>query len=178
MKKSVRKLKKKSKVVFLVLLIILALFLSIYFFLKNKKNNLILIEPDKRSNKKLIPTNTPIPRPIPRGKVGFTVSLGQKVPGPRMSQGFIDPYDPALEEKQTLTIEVNNFDKPVEKVSAILTTDNKVSPEYPLKQIDGTENSGHWQGSWAVDDSYFYNYVLTIKATGPNGTSKVDITLR
>ena len=95
-----------------------------------------------------------------------------------MGQGFIDPYDPALEEKQTLTIEVNNFDKPVEKVTAILTTDNKVSPEYPLKQIDGTENNGHWQGSWTVNNSYLHNYVLTIKAVGPNGTSKVDITLR
>jgi len=95
-----------------------------------------------------------------------------------MGQGSIDPYDPAPGAQQTLTIEINNFDKPVEKVTAILTTDNKVSPEYPLKQIDGTENSGHWQGSWIINDSYLYNYILTIKATGTNGTSKVDITLR
>lgn len=163
----------------IVLLIILVVFLLIYLSLK-KKTDLLdkIIKNQPKKNLTLTPANAPPPKPIPHGKQGFIVSLGQKVPGPRMGQGFIDPYDPALEEKQTLTIEVNNFDKPVEKVTAILTTDNKVSPEYPLKQIDGTENNGHWQGSWTVNNSYLHNYVLTIKAVGPNGTSKVDITLR
>ena len=171
--------KTMAKKNFLVLLVILVVFLLSYLSLK-KKTDLLdkIIKNQPENNLTLIPTNTPTPRPIPHGKQSFSVSLGQKVPGPRMGQGFIDPYDPALEEKQTLTIEVNNFDKPVEKVAAILTTDNKVSPEYPLKQIDGTENNGHWQGSWTVNNSYLHNYVLTIKAVGPNGTSKVDITLR
>ena len=165
-------------VIFLVLLSIFIFFLSTYFSLKNKKNRLTLVESGKRSKQLLIPTNTPTPKPIPHGKTTFSVSLSQKVPGPRIGQGFIDPYDPALGGKQTLTIEINNFDKSVEKVVAVLTTDNKVSPEYQLKQIDGAENKGHWQGSWTVNDSYLYNYLLTVKATGPNGTSKIDITLR
>ena len=171
--------KTMAKKNFLVLLVILVVFLLIYLSLK-KKTDLLdkIIKNQPKKNLTLTPANAPPPKPIPHGKQGFIVSLGQKVPGPRMGQGFIDPYDPAPGAQQTLTIEINNFDKPVEKVAAILTTDNKVSPEYPLKQIDGTENNGHWQGSWTVNNSYLHNYVLTIKAVGPNGTSKVDITLR
>jgi len=128
------------------------------------------IESDKRAPAN-IPTPTRVPRPIPHGKTEFTVSTGKGSPGPLMSQGFIDPYDPKLGGIQTLVIEVA---EPVEKVTAILITDNKTSPEYQLKKIKGTT----WQVSWKVNDSYLYRYVLTIKATGPTGTSKIDITLR
>lgn len=159
------------------LLTMLALFIVVFFSIKqtsvSTENGPTSIESDKR--KKITPTNIPIitrtPKPIPHGKVEFGVSTGKNSVGPRMGQGFIDPYDPETGAIQTLTIEVTES---VEKVVAILTTDHKISPEYQLKKAQGTI----WQGSWKINDSYLYRYTLTIKATGPTGTSKVDITLR
>lgn len=158
---------------FFALLTMLVLFIVVIFSIKQTsvltENGPASIESDKR--KKITPTNAPSPKLIPHGKVEFGVSTGKGSKGPQMSQGSIDPYDPELGATQTLVIEVA---EPVEKVTAILVTDNKTSPEYQLKKVKGTT----WVGSWKVDDSYLYKYVLTIKATGPNGTSKVDITLR
>lgn len=155
------------------LLTMLVLFIVVIFSIKQTavltENGPTSIESDKR--KKITPTSAPSPKPIPHGKVEFTVSTGKNSKGPQMSQGFIDPYDPELGAIQTLVIEVA---EPVEKVTAILVTDNKTSAEYQLKKVKGTT----WAGSWKINDSYLYKYVLTIKATGPNGTSKVDITLR
>lgn len=155
------------------LLTMLVLFIVVIFSIKQTavltENGPTSIESDKR--KKITPTNTPSPKPIPHGKVEFAVSTGKGSTGPRMSQGFIDPYDPKPGAIQTLAIEVA---EPVEKVTAILITDNKTSQEYQLKKVKGTT----WAASWKINDSYLYKYVLTIKATGPNGTSKVDITLR
>ncbi|MFA6081343.1 MAG: hypothetical protein WC741_02960 [Patescibacteria group bacterium] len=155
------------------LLTMLVLFIVVFFSIKQTavptENGPTSIESDKRE--KITPTNTPTPKPIPHGKVEFGVSVGKGTKGPIMSQGSIDPYDPEHGAVQTLTIEVS---EPVEKVVAILATDNKVSQEYKLKKVKGTT----WKGSWRVNDSYLYNYILTIKATGPTGTSKIDYTLR
>ncbi|MFA6532444.1 MAG: hypothetical protein WCT22_00425 [Patescibacteria group bacterium] len=156
------------------LLTLLVLFVVVIFSIKQFpvpiEKGPSSIESDKRA-----PTNIPIPtrvpRPIPHGKTEFTVSTGKGSPGPLMSQGSINPYDPKLGGIQTLEIEVA---EPVSKVVAVLMTDHKNSPKYPLKKIKGTT----WQGSWKVNDSYLYRYVLTIEATGPTGTSKIDITLR
>ena len=156
------------------LLTMLVLFVVLIFSIKQTsvltKNGPASIESDKRTPTN-IPTVTRIPRPIPHGKTEFTVSTGKGSPGPRMIQGFIDPYDPSLGKIQTLIIQVA---EPVEKVTAILITDNKTSQEYQLKKVKGTT----WAGSWKVNDSYLYKYVLTIKASGSTGTSKIDITLR
>lgn len=169
-------MKDKNKIewgFFSILFVVLILLLVFYFSSKQKpnltKSGPTSIESDKRE--KIPPTNTPTPKPIPHGKVEFTVSTGKNSTGPRMRKGSIDPYDPDLGATQTFTIDV---DEPVNKVIAILTTDNKVSSEYQLKKTTGTT----WQGSWKVNDSYLYKYKLTIKAVGPNGTSKVGITLR
>jgi hypothetical protein len=156
-----------------MLVLFVVLILSIKQTAVPTKNEPTSIESDKR--KRITPTDIPIitrtPRPIPHGKVEFSVSVGKGSTGPQMSQGFIDPYDPEFGGVQNLVIEVA---EPVEKVTAILVTDNKTSPEYQLKKVKDTT----WLASWKVRDSYLYKYVLTIKATGPNGSSKVDITLR
>lgn len=161
---------------FFALLTMLVLLVVVIFSIKQTRvpteNGPTSIESDKRE--KINPANpiiTRTPRPIPHGKVEFSVSVGKNSVGPRMSQGFIDPYDPELGTIQTLVIEVA---EPVEKVTATLITDNKTSQEYQLKKVKGTT----WMGRWKMKDSYLYKYVLTIKAIGPNGTSKVDITLR
>jgi len=97
--------------------------------------------------------------------------------GPRMGAGSIDPYDPAKGGKQQVTIEIGDK-TPIQKVVAILKTDNKTSPAVELKPLNGATNQGNWQGEWIVDDTYLYTYILTIRATSASGTSYTDILLR
>ncbi len=125
-------------------------------------------------SQKPVATATPLPKPIPKGKTDFFVSVGNNVKGPRMGKGTIDPYDPGVGAQQTMTIEVNDT-VPVEKVVAILKTDTKTSAELSLTPVPGTKN---WKGSWTMEDSYLYTYQLTIKATSASGTSSVDVLLR
>lgn len=124
------------------------------------------------------PSPTPSPKPIAHGKSGFLISLGSNVKGPRMGKLDIDPYDPAVNSQQKITIEVVDKDNPVSKVYAILQTDNKTSPRHELKLVSGTTTSGNWEGNWTVQDTYLYNYVLTLEAVSLSGTSSVNITLR
>ena len=125
----------------------------------------------------VIPSSTPSPKPIPKGKRGFSVSMSSNLNGPRIGRGEIDPYDPSLNQLQKLTIEVNDT-VPVESVTATLKTDNKISQEYQLSPNTSNQLIGNWTGQWVVDDSYLYTYVLTIKAVSRNGTSQIDVTLR
>jgi hypothetical protein len=122
-------------------------------------------------------TPTPTPRPIPHGKEDFFVSIGSGSKGPKMGKGTIDPYDPALNSQQQLTIEVGD-PVGVSQVETILETDHKKIGPFQLKLINGDNKSGNWNGEWLVDDSYLYKYVLTINATGASGQSSVSVTLR
>lgn len=122
------------------------------------------------------PTNTPTPRPLPHGKRTFVVSLPANAVGPRIGKGTIDPYDPVLNGKQTVTIEVNDS-VPVQKVVAVLQTDNKTVEQAMAPQTPG-QTKGNWTGTWTVDDTYNQIYTLTIKATSAKGTTMADITTR
>jgi hypothetical protein len=120
---------------------------------------------------------TPSPRPIPHGKMGFTVGQSDKTV-PQFGKGSIDPYDPEKGSTQTVTITVKHK-KPVTKVTATLKTDKNISAPVPLALVDGTNTNGQWQGSWKVTDTYLYIYKLILKAesaSGPEGS--VEITLR
>ena len=119
-------------------------------------------------------TPTPKPKPIPHGKKNFFTTINGD--GPKMGQGTIDPYDPALNSTQQLTIEV--ADSKVSKVEAFLQTDHNKTGPFQLKLISGSDKSGNWNGEWTVDDSYFYKYLLTIVATGAKGESSVTINFR
>jgi len=121
------------------------------------------------------PSATPIPRPIPRGKTGFTISSGDEG-GPQTGSGFIDPYDPEVGEKQTISITVKD-NQPVTSVSVTMKTDNGLK-EYPMKLAEGTATDGRWEGTWAVEDTHLYMYHAILKAVGAKGESLADITLR
>ena len=125
-----------------------------------------------------MPTPSPLssPKPIPRGKIGFSVSQADKTK-PQFSQGEIDPYDPPKGGRQSVTISVRD-EQPVSQVSAVLKTDNAVSQPVSFKLIDGSAADGTWQGSWTVDDSYLYNYNLILTAVSSRGQTSVEITLR
>lgn len=123
------------------------------------------------------PTPTPIPpRPIPHGKIGFTVGQSDKTV-PLFGRGFVDPYDPAKGSTQTVTIAVK-YTKPVTKVTAVLKTDNNISQPYPFKLISGSDTEGEWQGSWQITDTYLYTYALVFNAESSNKSGSVEVTLR
>jgi hypothetical protein len=120
------------------------------------------------------PTITPSPRPLPHGKRSFIVSLPVNTQGPRIGKGTIDPYDPAINGKQTLTIEVNDT-VPVQKVVAILKTDND-TVENELQPVTSQgQMKGNWVGSWTVSDTYLKTYSLSVRAVSSSGTSTAAI---
>ena len=59
-----------------------------------------------------------------------------------------------------------------------MKTDHVVSRPYPFKLISGTNTDGQWQGSWKMDDTYLYNYLLTLTAESANKSATIEITLR
>ena len=123
------------------------------------------------------PTPTPLPpRPIPHGKIGFTVGQSDKTV-PLFGRGFIDPYDPDKGGTQTVTISVS-YKNPVSKVTAILKTDNDTSEAYSFKLVNGSDTEGEWQGSWKVTDTYLYTYALVFNAESSNKSGSVEVTLR
>jgi len=119
------------------------------------------------------PRPTPQPMAIPHGKTGFTVGVKEN---PVMRIGFLDPYDPKIGEKQTVSITVKNTN-PVESVEATMQTDNQ-SKKYPMKLVEGTTLDGRWEATWEVGETYLYTYVLTIDAVSGADKSKAIITLR
>ena len=125
-----------------------------------------------------LPESTPTatPRPIPHGKIGFTVGQSDKTV-PLFGRGFIDPYDPAKGATQTVTIAVK-YTKPVTKVTVVLKTDNNISQPYPFKLISGSDTEGEWQGSWQITDTYLYTYALVFNAESSNKSGSVEVTLR
>jgi hypothetical protein len=117
----------------------------------------------------------PPPRPIPHGKMDFTIS-GNNIRGPRFTKGTLDPYDPALNTSQTIRISVVSG-TPVTELYGTMLSDKK-SSKIPFKLTEGTATQGVWQGVWLVNDSYLYNYTLIIFAINSAGSNSVTVTLR
>ena len=128
------------------------------------------------SGGKPTPSPTASPRPIPHGKIGFTVGQSDKTV-PQFARGFIDPYDPAKGGTQTVTIAVKHT-QPVIGVTAVLKTDNNISEPHPFKLISGSDTDGQWQGSWKVTDTYLYTYALVLNAESSDSSASVEVILR
>jgi hypothetical protein len=89
----------------------------------------------------------------------------------------LDPYDPGRGSKQTITLFFTDT-QPVQKVWATVKTDNKVHPPIQFTRINGSDLGGEWQGSWTVDDTYLYTYMITFEAESNNGKTKVESLFR
>lgn len=121
------------------------------------------------------PTPTSVPKKIPHGKIPFTASTSW--PGPKFTGGFFDPYDPAMGSSMTIAIDMADT-QPVQQVWATVKTDNKTSGKIPFKRVSGTDMDGQWQGTWTVNDTYDYTYMITIEADSANGHTRDEIALR
>jgi hypothetical protein len=121
------------------------------------------------------PTPTPTPRAIRQGKEIYTISSSSHV-GPSIWQATIDPHDPKVGERQTMTVSVRSK-LPIESVIVNLKSDNTTTI-YPLTLLSGSPTDGVWQGSWDIADTVLYAYVATVHASDGKNTSSVDITMR
>ncbi len=171
--------KKESRigVDVIVLGFLFAIFLSLLSFYLYRKYQFTKTNPSNPSAVVVTPLPpSPTPRAIPHGKKGFTVGQADKTV-PQFGRGFIDPYDPSIGAKQTLTIRVKHS-TPVTKVTAVLQTDHETSKPYELHLQSGTQTDGEWSGVWSVNSPYSYTYVLVLTATSELKSAQVTITLR
>ena len=121
------------------------------------------------------PTPTIVPKKIPHGKTAFTATTTW--PGPKFTGGYFNPYDPARGTSMIISVTMNDT-QTVQQVWATVTSDHKTSIRIPFKRTLGTDLAGEWQGTWKVDDSYDYTYIVTIEADSANGHTKDEIALR
>lgn len=163
---------KKRLIILLSILFVVLLALGITFLPSGYESISDII----KQSRDTVPTSTSSPRPIPTGPKGFTVSQSDKNV-PQFGKGTINPYDPAKNANQTVTIGVK-FGKPVTSVSAILKTDKKTSKPITFTLVSGTNTDGTWQGSWKMNDTYFYTYSLSLEAVSEENIGSITITLR
>lgn len=114
-------------------------------------------------------------RPLPTGRQPFTISSGEKNV-PRITGGYIDPYDPKIGAAQTIAVNVED-ENPVDSVRVAIETD-RGSKTHLLKLASGTRNKGTWEGSWRIDDSYNQRYRAILIATSRTGKATIELTLR
>jgi len=163
---------KRKQAIIIVVGVVVFIFLNIgvYFFAKNSVKRM------QSLSTVITPTLTPTPRPLSyHGKLSFTGS-GGAVKGPRMLKGALDPFDPAMNQSQILTVQIVDT-APISSATAIWKTDTKMT-RIAMKRINGTDSSGTWQATWIVDDQYLYNYYVSVEAYSVNGKGEMNTVWR
>jgi len=92
------------------------------------------------------------------------MSHGKAVQGPKPSQIVINPYDPKIGAKQTITIDVK-YETAIASGSITMETDEKTK-KYALKKISGTNTQGVWETTITTDDTHDYIYNVAIEFVG------------
>ena len=122
------------------------------------------------------PTPTPTPTKLFHGKDTYIVSRGSQAKGPNVSEITFDPLDPAVGAQQTISVKVTH-NSPISDVSVKLRTDTKTTT-LKLTLSEGSELGGTWKTTWAVPESYMYNYIATIIASSGKEETSIPITIR
>jgi hypothetical protein len=84
--------------------------------------------------------------------------------------------DPAVGAQQTISVKVTH-NSPISDVSVKLRTDTKTTT-LKLTLSEGSELGGTWKTTWAVPESYMYNYIATIIASSGKEETSIPITIR
>jgi len=169
-KKIPHKLKLPGKKLFLeiialFLLIGLFVFLLFKYFPDYIPFNLFN-KPDSSS----IPASFPPPctfRPLPRGKQIYHYSHGKDVVGPKLQVVTIDPFDPQPDQTINITAEIKH-DSRVTKATAILITDNQITPQEMTLTSSETTN-GTWTASIKLEDTNLCTYQLKFDLQSETG---------
>ena len=126
------------------------------------------------------PTSTPTPTPLPepfktRGKLEYIINSGGG-DGPKITQCFIDPLDFTTAKTMTFGVSLENS-LPITSATVTWVSDAK-EKVVPLKLATGSATKGQWQGTWDVDDTAWYRYLLVIAASYGVKTNKKTVTVR
>lgn len=121
------------------------------------------------------PTPEPTPRPIGTGRQEFNVSMSKNT-WPKLAKVIIDPIDPNLLQKQTISVEANDS-APITAVTATLKLNDKTKA-LNLSLVEGTNVRGRWEASWVFSGAYDEYYHLVIEAKSATGTSSIDMAIR
>lgn len=161
----------------MVILVVIAIGLGAAVFMKFKND---ITFPKLPFSQKQTGSNSPNPTPTPtalmQGKETYSISQASNNTGPKITKAEIDPLDPKIGQKQTITIH-SNFSQPLTGVTISVKTDHKVFP-LTLSKVSGTDTDGQWQTSWTVEDSVLYTYIMTITAVSGGASSNVDLAIR
>ena len=158
----------KIKTEYVILSIVLAVFfVSLSLYITNKP------QPTSNNNpQQAQATPTPTPKPLPSGKRIYNGSHGSDVTGPKPTQIIIDPIDPEIGDKQTLTLKIPH-DKPIINATAVLVTDNQ---HHHFTLIN--TSSDLWNTEWEAKDTYDYNYQIQLNLSDENETFTGALTFR
>lgn len=115
------------------------------------------------------------PKPIKQGTETYNISQAQSA-RPKITQATFNPHDPDQGQTQEISIRVLDS-APVNSVSVSIESDNN-SRNINLTLSEGNNQDGVWTGSWEVDDSVDYTYIVTVTASGAGGQSSVEIGMR
>lgn len=121
------------------------------------------------------PAPSPTPTEILQGRETYTIGQASDA-RPKIDRLVVNPHDPKVGETQTLEVRVADT-SPVQSVEVSVTTDNG-SANVPMTLVEGDNNRGTWRGSWQVNDTVLYRYVVTIRAVSADSESKVDVGIR
>lgn len=121
------------------------------------------------------PTPKPTPRPIGTGKQEFNVSMSKNT-WPKLTKVVMDPIDPGLLSRQTISVEANDT-APITSITATLKLNDKTKV-FTLAPVEGTDLKGRWEASWMFSGSYDEYYHLVVEAKSATGTSSIDMAIR
>lgn len=113
----------------------------------------------------------PKPRPLVQGKETFTYSPGPKAVGPKISEFSLDPMDPKVGQKQTITVKAS-YTSPITSVTAQLDTDNKKT------NLVFTQVGDQWQATRIEDDTHDHTYYVYFTLVGSPDTYKGGFAFR
>jgi len=122
----------------------------------------------------IAPSSTPYPF-VKKGKIAFNINGGSKQ-GPQFVNGFIDPFETKIGEKQTFSLTITN-EKPIKKAEILWKTDKKETT-VPMKLVEGTHTNGRWEAVWNVDDTILYRLYIVATATDENQNGRYELSLR
>lgn len=131
--------------------------------------NKLVVNPTPTPSLTPTPFPTVIPvnlRPLPPGKQIYQVSSGNKS-GPSYSKLVVNPLAVLKGYYQTVSVMVD-YNSPVKSVTLTTVTDTKSTP-HEMKLVEGTVNSGRWEGTWIMDDDYYFKYAMKIEAVAESG---------
>jgi hypothetical protein len=169
---------KNNPVAIAALVVLIAGLLGVVYYLLSSMGILsVRVDTPQNTDQQATgPTPTLTPRPLPQGAQVYNMSHGPNAKGPKISEVTIDPFDPKMGQKQTITVKIRH-DSPVTSAKARLDSDNKKT-EYTLNKIEGSDTDGVWQASWDTNDTHDYTYYLFFDLMSATGEFKGGLTFR